>query len=436
MVDTQNQTHNTAPHITALVLLLAGITVLGLVLLMNNYLLFHCLVELGSAAVAACIAMIAWNTRSLQRHDYQLCLGIALAAVAIMLVLHTLSHEDMAVFNTAMPGASNQLGLLSRLWLAGALMLAPSFIRSRIRTWAAVTTAVMFAVLFTGAALHTGLLPEGLEAQGSAVSLLRGTEAAVLVMLLAALATHWRARESFNPRVLTTICSGILLALVAEICLANAANSSSWASAAGHMAQLLCFALLYWGLVRLSLSEPYTLLFHEISTNLQSLEHEANRDQLTGLYNRRGLMVLGEAQLALAQRLGLKVTVVFADLNGLKAVNDEHGHTWGDQALVDTAELLRQTFRGADVVARMGGDEFAVLLVHGNGKEPVLRLREAIERFGREANRPYRLSIAVGATVVSPGQPGSLEDILKIADAEMYTDKQEHYAKLGEEPRS
>jgi len=435
MVDTSRQTQNTTPHIAALAMLLVGITALGLVLMMNNYLLFHCLVELGSAAVAACIAMIAWNTRSLQRHDYQLYLGIAMAAIASMLVIHALSHEDMAVFTGAMPAASEQLGLLSRLWLASALMLAPSFIRSRIRTPAAVATALLFAVLFSGAALHTGLLPKGIEARGSAL-FLHGTEAAVVVMLLASLATHWRARESFHPRVLATICAGILLALVAELCLANSAHTSSHASAAGHMAQLLCFALLYWGLVRLNLAEPYTLLFREISTNLQSLEHEANQDQLTGLYNRRGLTVLGEAQLALAQRLGLKATVIFADLNGLKALNDKHGHTWGDQALVDTADLLRQTFRGADVVARMGGDEFAVLLVHSNGTEPVLRLREAIERFGRESDRPYRLSIAVGATVVNPGQPGSLEDILKLADAEMYTDKQEHYAARGLKPRS
>lgn len=424
------------PRGLALLGLATGATAVGLLLVHNNYLLFHCMMEMFAVAVAGSIAMIAWNTRGLRRNDYLLFLGITLGGVAFMGMVHTLTHTGMAVFQQAAPDAATEIRALSRVWLAVALCVAPVFSRKRLRSGPVVAVTLAATLLITGVALHTDLLTMQDPTTGDPTPLLRLSEGLVILLLLAALWAHWRQRARFDQRVLGALSGAILLAIAAQLCLFFSQHPTDLAGAAAHIVELLCFVLLYWALVRLNLSEPYTLLFRELVTNIHSLEHEANRDQLTGLHNRRGLMMLGDAQLALAQRLGLKVSVVFADLNGLKRLNDQHGHAWGDQALVDTATLLRSTFREADVLARIGGDEFVVLLVHGNGAHPLRRLRQALAQFVEQAERPYDLSLAVGAAVVAPGQGGSLEEILSEADAEMYSDKLEHYATTGEHPRS
>ncbi len=435
MVERRQRARATTARRATLAGLVLGAVGVPLLALWSNALLFHCLVELYAMVVAACIAMIAWNTRALRRDDYMMALGVAMVPIAAILAFHVLSDPGMRVFVDIKPAASAQLGLLARMALAGALLIAPRFLDRELELGFVFPAVMVLGVAFMGAVLHTGLLPTAMGEGLHHSPLLHGAHALVVVLYLGALGSHLRARSRFDPRVLLTIVGAIVLAVAAELCFASTTASTGRLVAAGHITQLLCFVLLYWALIHSNLAEPYTVLFRQLTESLQSLQHEANRDQLTGLYNRRGLMVLGDAQLALAQRLGLKVTVIFADLNGLKRINDQHGHAAGDQALVDAAELLRSTFRDADVLARVGGDEFVVLLVHGNGLQPLGRLREAIARFVAEARRPYTLSIAVGATVVAPGQPGSLDDILASADAEMYTDKQRHYADRGDEAR-
>ncbi len=436
-MDTSKRDPNSlGPQRAGLIGLLLGAALLGLLVVWSNFPLFHCVVELGSAAVAACIAMIAWNTRALRRDGYQLFLGIGLGAVSLLLVLHALSHESMGALALTRSQASCQLGMLSRLWLAGVLLLAPWFTRRDLSVSATVTVTAMLWVALGGLAVHTSVLPTCAPHLEESTLQSRGVEGVILLLLLGAVWTHWRARDRLHSRLLGAIVGAIVLAAATELCLTLQHHEGDPLSAAGHLAQLLVFVLLYWGLVRMSLAEPYTLMFHQLIRSLEALEQEANRDELTGLYNRRGLVVLGEAQLALSRRLGLKTSVIFADLNGLKRLNDEHGHSWGDQALIDTATLLRRTFREADVVSRVGGDEFVVLLTHGNGIQPLQRLRAAIQAFSSEAERPYTLSVALGRAMVAPGSTLSLDEILEEADSEMYTDKQEHYAKIGGEPRS
>ncbi|MCE1170341.1 MAG: diguanylate cyclase [Azovibrio sp.] len=93
-------------------------------------------------------------------------------------------------------------------------------------------------------------------------------------------------------------------------------------------------------------------------------------DDLTGIYNRRGFMTLAEHQMKLARRRLVGFYLIFIDLDGMKLINDQYGHPAGDRALIATAQLLSDTFRGSDVVARMGGDEFAVVTTEANGHGP------------------------------------------------------------------
>lgn len=149
-------------------------------------------------------------------------------------------------------------------------------------------------------------------------------------------------------------------------------------------------------------------------------------DELTGLYNRRGFFALAEQHCKLAARKGRSLLVVFADMDDLKRVNDTFGHTAGDQALFETAAVLRHTFRETDVVARIGGDEFAALVLESDpGTAPMIlrRLEENLRRTNAEDTLPFEISVSVGVADFDPEAPASIGDLLSLADHRMYAQK-------------
>jgi len=149
-------------------------------------------------------------------------------------------------------------------------------------------------------------------------------------------------------------------------------------------------------------------------------------DDLTGLYNRRGFLTLATRDLRLARRGHETLLVAFADLDDLKGVNDTAGHAVGDRALRDTAALLRRTFRDSDLVARIGGDEYAVLVRHaGPDSAGVLaeRLKRQVRDLNRRAARPYQLSISLGFATHKASTLGSVAGLLDRADRALYRDK-------------
>jgi diguanylate cyclase (GGDEF)-like protein/PAS domain S-box-containing protein len=149
-------------------------------------------------------------------------------------------------------------------------------------------------------------------------------------------------------------------------------------------------------------------------------------DELTGLYNRRGFFELGQEQLRLASRTKEKFLLFFADLDHMKWINDTLGHQEGDATLVAVARLLRDSFRESDIIARMGGDEFAILAIGASdGEEEGLltRLRDNTVRFNSDYARNFPISISVGIGRHNPGEPGSLEALILQADALMYEEK-------------
>ena len=169
---------------------------------------------------------------------------------------------------------------------------------------------------------------------------------------------------------------------------------------------------------------------HRLLAALQSL---ALTDTLTGLYNRRGFVTIAEEQLKLARRAGYGLSLAFVDLDGMKRINDELGHEFGDQALVATAQILRDTFRASDVIARLGGDEFIVLAIAA-GTGFAGRIRKQLQQSLADYNRSpgaVPLSFSVGFSHFSPGTRVEGEDIEQLiveADKQMYVEKQQSRA--------
>ena len=157
------------------------------------------------------------------------------------------------------------------------------------------------------------------------------------------------------------------------------------------------------------------------------LQEMSFTDELTGLYNRRGFMTLAEQQLRIADRTKRGMLILFLDLDGLKWINDRLGHQEGDAALRDMAGILKKTFRGSDIPARMGGDEFAVLALEGGPADAQIlsgNLQREIASHNETQSRPYVLSASIGMVFYDPGEPGDLETLLNRADKLMYQKKE------------
>jgi diguanylate cyclase (GGDEF)-like protein len=144
-------------------------------------------------------------------------------------------------------------------------------------------------------------------------------------------------------------------------------------------------------------------------------------DELTGLKNRRGLLLVGQAVVEMSLRSGAGVAVFYVDVDGLKVVNDEQGHAAGDRLIVTTGQVLSRVFRSADVVARLGGDEFAVLLSgaeDGEVQSLTERLRSSLADAG--------ISASVGVARPEPAHGDeSLEQLIDRADVAMYDAKRD-----------
>lgn len=158
------------------------------------------------------------------------------------------------------------------------------------------------------------------------------------------------------------------------------------------------------------------------------LEEEIRRisdtDVLTGMLNRRGFFKQAEQSFKLARRQGLPSVLVFADIDGLKAVNDDLGHEMGDRLIQDCAWILRNSFRDSDVVARFGGDEFVAFSLDAAEPEVILaRIQANIENVRRQTPRPYLVSFSIGVVQCEPSSGLSLSDYLGLADEKMYGQK-------------
>jgi len=150
-------------------------------------------------------------------------------------------------------------------------------------------------------------------------------------------------------------------------------------------------------------------------------------DELTGLLNRRGVTMLAEKQLQIADRAHSEVFLIYLDLDNMKWINDNLGHKYGDQALIETAGILKQTFRESDIIGRFGGDEFVVLLTElpdaGNEEAVVKRLESNIGQLNSRKARDYKLALSLGIARYDQKKPCSVEELIMKADNLMYQAK-------------
>ena len=170
-------------------------------------------------------------------------------------------------------------------------------------------------------------------------------------------------------------------------------------------------------------------LIYIMSRRIQALESEIHdlslRDELTGLYNRRGFYVLASQALRLAQRLRAPYSVIFIDVDNLKPINDTFGHEAGSELLKEISSILVTNFREIDIIGRLGGDEFVVAVSAGLGELALViqRLEAATDSANSTPGRACRISFSYGHATSQIGLHQTLDDLLSEADSRMYQTK-------------
>jgi diguanylate cyclase (GGDEF)-like protein len=208
-------------------------------------------------------------------------------------------------------------------------------------------------------------------------------------------------------------------------------TAASALAAPSYLAPLLITGAPASAIASVFYAVPMFILVGEViawqADRLRQLRHQLARqalhDCLTGLPNRRLLMEALERALARARRTAEPIGLLFLDLDGFKAVNDEHGHAAGDDLLVTVADVLRDLTRATDVPARLAGDEFAVLVELPSGSEPLDGLARRIS--SEVARRAADAGLDVGASIgaVTADGTGTGDELLCLADAAMYSQK-------------
>jgi diguanylate cyclase (GGDEF)-like protein/PAS domain S-box-containing protein len=157
----------------------------------------------------------------------------------------------------------------------------------------------------------------------------------------------------------------------------------------------------------------------------ETLRNSSLKDDLTGLFNRRGLLKQAAPYFDFARRQKEKLLLLFIDLDGMKRINDEFGHNEGDNALINTAAILNHSFRSSDIIARLGGDEFTVLVTDLNAskEDAIARLNENLRAYNATEDRGHKLAFSIGVATLEPERMTCFEELLEQADQAMYQQK-------------
>ena len=370
----------------------------------------------------------ATRTRTVQLVSHILAIVVAVIAFAtlyqylrgINLHIDTLLAADPS---SALPGRMAPQSAVALLGLA----IITLYIRARKSTLSYVADALTLAVVLFTVVLASSYLFGAAHLSGLTAQNRMAPQAIVCLFLLAVVVFNERTRFGLFAIFAADSIAGKTSRLAAPFALAlpffteflrASVVRSSWlqyqyaTALATSTIALLAFCLIYVMSLRIQALERN---IHDLSL----------RDELTGLYNRRGFYVLATQALRLAQRLKATYSVIFIDIDNLKQVNDTYGHEAGSELLEEMSAILTNNFREIDIIGRLGGDEFVVAVNAGPADLAIViqRLETATIRANSLPARTYTISFSYGHATSDISKHQTLDELLSDADTLMYQTK-------------
>jgi diguanylate cyclase (GGDEF)-like protein len=190
---------------------------------------------------------------------------------------------------------------------------------------------------------------------------------------------------------------------------------------AGQISTLLKTSMLFQS--QMDSESRLRLALDELETYNRQLQNISEMDELSWLYNRRGFMSIAAQSLSLAMKMHKTGMLFFADLDGLKGINDLYGHEAGDLAIKAAGDALVKTFRTMDIIARLGGDEFTVFTADAPASfnlTAASRLEQQLASYNEGSGYPWKISLSMGSEAIAAGDTRKLSEIMQSADAKLY----------------
>lgn len=188
------------------------------------------------------------------------------------------------------------------------------------------------------------------------------------------------------------------------------------------------YKIMYMLRVQSGIQEQLKLSLDKIKESNEMLETISKKDELTNVYNRRGFFEVANKIIEDENSEKKRGIIIFADLDNLKTINDEFGHDEGDYAIRTAAFILKESLRNSDIVARIGGDEFAAFALTDasiTGEDICKRIKMICDRFNVDSGKKYYVELSVGYSEFECNASIEIEKYLEIADEMLYEDKKE-----------
>lgn len=400
--------------------ILAGLILFSIILSFENFLLFHTLIELSSIIMSFIIFIIAIYTYEKSENYFLIFLGITLGFVGSIDLFHTLAYKGMGIFPNLGADLPTQLWIIARYIESAGFILAFWSIKYnksyKIKKIIYLFSSLLFVIFLS---LYFNIFPRAFIKGSGLTDFKIISEYIISLILIYSLYLLNQNKDYFEKYVYKLIFFTIVITIFSEISFTFYVDVYGLSNITGHVFKLISVILVFKAIIDTGFKRPYDLLYHQLKLQKEEIEALSFTDQLTGLYNRR---FFEEEMKRLDTKRQLPLSIIMADLNGLKIINDSYGHNKGDEILVEAAQILKESLREEDILARQGGDEFSVLLPNTTKKEA-----ESIEKRIKEKCRKKQIdmipiSIALGRATKEKSDQ-DIEKVLKKADDKMYKNK-------------
>jgi len=411
--------------VRTLVTVLAGVAVLAAFWATTevSYLLFHSLVEATVIAVAVVIFAMSWSLRRIVPDSYAALVGLGLLCVALIQLLHLLAYKGMGVFPDADADLPTQLWIAARALTVATFLAAPFCGGERtMHARLAVAGFALVTFLLLASIFWWDVFPV-CYVEGAGLTTFKKVSEYVIAggfVLAAGIHTVWPHSLRLSNRL--QLIAALLLSAAAEIAFTLYVGVYATPNLIGHLLMLIAVLLVYQALIQGGMNCAYGRLVAQLGAESTALAFLSSHDEMTGLLNRRGFLHTAGTLLSLAAREHRPVALFYADVEDLKKVNDTLGHPAGDALIVTAAEALSSCFRSADVVARIGGDEFAAFTVGPlteNVDTVMTRLRDTLASASLPVEGVTEVRVTMGVALADPRET-DLDALLSAADADMY----------------